>query len=100
MGSGLIYNPRKAEPSVLFVRVQSGLAKYLRQLTACGPPLHVHLAETIARGDIALREIQVVVVGCFDVWNAAFIAPNGDAAVQTRQADTLRGLLGNRARSA
>src|SRR5712691_4516133 len=97
MGRGFVHNLGKAERPLLFVRAQRGLAKYLRQLPTCGPPLHVHLPETIARGNIALREIEVVVVGCFDVWNAAFIAPNGDAAAQTRQADALSGLLRDRA---
>ena len=69
----------------------------LCQLTSRRPAQEIHLPQTIAGRHITLREIQVIVVGRFDVGDAAFVAPDGDAAVQTRQAETLSGLLRDRA---
>src|SRR2546425_9679163 len=93
MGRGFVHNFGKAKRPVLFVRAQGGLAKYLRQLPACGPPLHVHLPETIARGNIALREIEIVVVGCFNVRNATFVTSNSNASMQTRDRYSVGRLL-------
>src|SRR5437016_4874712 len=93
MDGGFIDNLPKAEPPVLFVRVQGGLAKYLRQLSACGPPLHVHLPETIACGNIALREIEIVVIGCLNVRNASLVTSNSDASMQTRDCHSVGRLL-------
>src|SRR5438309_11901717 len=94
MGGGIVHNLRKAERPVLFVLSQRGLAKYLRQLPACGPSLYIHLPETIACRNITLREIEIVVVGRFNVWNASFITSNGDASMQTRDRYSFGRLLG------
>jgi len=45
-----------------------------RQLSAHITAQQIHLPETIACGDIALRKIQIVVVRGFDIGDAAFVA--------------------------
>ena len=81
--------PRKTKRAMLLVlierRVVRAGAENFRQFASRRSAHEIHLPQTIAGRDVALREIQVQVVSGFDVGNAALIAPDGDAAVQTRE---------------
>jgi len=43
----------------------------------------IHLPEAIARSDVSLCEIEVLIIFRFDVRNAAFVSANSDFVAQT-----------------
>ena len=55
------------------------LAEDFGKLAPHCPSQQIHLPETVTRSDVALREVKVLVIGCFDIRYAAFIATNRDA---------------------
>src|SRR6267154_3917508 len=83
MFCGFIDDLGKPERSMALVFAERGLAENLSQLAAHIAAQQIHLPETIGRGDISLRKIQVVVVRRFDIRDAAFVAADRDAIVQS-----------------
>src|SRR5216683_2414320 len=57
-------------------------AQHLRQLAACCATKEIHLPEAIARRDVSLREIEVLIIFRFDVRNATFVSANRDFVAQ------------------
>ena len=69
------------------VFLYDGVTQYLGQLTAGITAKQVHLPQTITRGDIALREIEIVIVVRLDVGNAALVAADRNPVLQTCDLD-------------
>ena len=67
MSGGLFENSCEPEHPLSLVLRQGRLANNLRQFTADCAPQQIHLPQTIAGRYIALCEIEIVIVGCFDV---------------------------------
>src|SRR5262245_17919165 len=92
MGGGLVDWLRETVSQMALGFIQGKLSNDLGQFAARGPALNVHLPEAIAGGDVTLREVEIVVVGCFDVGNAALVAPDRDVILETSQRDCVIGL--------
>ena len=93
MGRCFVYSARESESAPALVFAQYGRTEDFGKLATHRSPQQIHLPQAIARGDIALRKIEVVVVGGFEVGNAAFIAPHDSAIAQTWQSNGVVSLL-------
>src|SRR5438309_1280669 len=73
MSYRFIKDARKPKHSVCLVLAQYYVSKDLGKLATHRPSQKVHLPKPIARRHVALRKIEIGVVCCFDVRNAAFV---------------------------
>src|SRR5207244_11474408 len=78
MSYRFVQDSRKAKHSVCAVPAQHGVSKDFGKLATHRPPQKVHLPQAIARRHVALREIEVGVVCCFDVRTAALVPSHRD----------------------
>src|SRR5205807_5217747 len=86
----VIKDSREAKHSVGLVLAQYWVAKDFGKLATHSPPQKVHLPKAIARRHVALRKIEIGVVCCFDVRNAAFVPSHSDAIPKSAKLKRLR----------
>ena len=90
MSYRFVQDSRKAKHSVCLVLAQHGVSKDYGKLATHRPPQKVHLPQAIARRHVALRKIEVGVVCCFDVRNAAIVPSHSDAIPKSLKLKRLR----------
>ncbi len=80
-GRGAREADRPHEP----VGLEAGLAEHLGQTTGGGTTVEVHLPKAVLRGDVPLKEEEIVFVRGEDVRNAVAIAEHVRALMQSKE---------------